>query len=348
MEENIKRKSYKHYVPSEFNEEQSIEIMIDNENNADGKKVQKNPDQIIYKLQKGELQGTRLSKSIPYPIIKEKINENDEKQVDTPKKYLDPEASKNLDTEEGRPKKYYMMDSAMPNKFKGLIKILNQSSYAPEGWDKLSKRQKILGIFCCCVKKIELELDKEQELFKFFRLCNSIFNDKDEFHKSILFTYYNQLTKNSVFDNTRNSWKNLGFSSENYQKNELSFPNGLVSVLFLTFLYENKLEIYMKFKNMCQKIKTPLVKISVLLFSEALIMLRTKELNSILKNKKSPINTFFKFIAVAINMWLGEIRNKFKDLSEDSAEKEEREEKKLKIENSLVEVLKKAKNSTGK
>lgn len=325
--------NYKQFVRSKVGENQGERSFMLNrtENNSKANKILGSYDKIRFTVNHKRPKNL----SVPNSPLDDKTSESKENEYLT-----SDDDSTNRKPVGEKFNRNHMMESAILNTFAGLIRTLKQSNYVAEGWDQISKRNKIFRIFCCFKKRNELELDKEQELFKFFRLANTVFSDKNEFHKSILFTYYNLLTQKTTFKYSKNTWKTLGFSSEDYQQNELSFPNCLISIFFLIFLFEKKLGIYANFKVASQNINSSPIKISLLLFNEAIMMLRTQSLNSIIENHKSPIKAFFKFIVGVIKMWLAYIESeKFDRLREDSTDQEERL---LKIERSLAKILKRA------
>lgn len=187
--------------------------------------------------------------------------------------------------------------------YKVLVSQIKLENFVSEGWDPITKTQKFIKLLCCRKKEIELELNKEQELFKFFRFSNSIFSDSQELHKNIFFSYFCRITHKNSFEDTPETWKILGFSSANYRKNELSYPNSLVSLLYLIFLLEHNPSIFGIFKLNCENFKFPFIFVLLLIINEGLTLLRRKKLNAILLDKEFLLDTFFEFIGGTLIIW---------------------------------------------
>lgn len=173
--------------------------------------------------------------------------------------------------------------------------------------ERLWRKKNCWNPICGCLKKTEeLPQTTEQNLLKLLALGSIPFDNNEQFHKDLLMSLYSRFYGRNEFLNNSKVWKELGFSSEDVKKNEITKPGILLAIIHLLFMYETCPGIMYQFTNTSFSNKPfLLIQTAIRLIGISIDLLKRQLLNHIVtRDNGDGIQTFMQFHTGLIVLWV--------------------------------------------
>lgn len=155
----------------------------------------------------------------------------------------------------------------------------------------------------CLIKSQSITPDQCQDLLKLQRLCYQTYDNSDEFHRYLLYSYYSRFTSRGDLNFDENSAKLIGLSCKDERKNELSKPFVLGSILHLIFLFENKPELIRTYSSAKRREGCTFINLCITLLTQSFNLLKRKKINQIFEGEQNAVQAFFEFHSGFIVIW---------------------------------------------
>ena len=157
---------------------------------------------------------------------------------------------------------------------------------------------------CKCIYKSDSITPQQcQDLLKLQKLCYQIYDNSDQFHRYLLYSYYSRFCSNGELNFDDSTAKLIGLSSKDEKKNELSKSFSLASILHLIFLIENKPALMRTFSSAKRKEACTFINLCTTLFTESFNLLKRKKISQIFIVEQNAVQAFFEFHSGFVEIW---------------------------------------------
>jgi hypothetical protein len=250
-------------------------------------------------FKKGSIKNSSPSgskKNEPVVYIVQKKNNPDDSSI-----------SQNLESDSNRPKinqqsqSNNLMFSVKYLTFTQLFLYLQKFNQIDEQlWDS----QNLCQSLCRCFSKDNIVTPSElQDLLKLQKLCHQTYDNSDEFHRYLLFSYYCKVTSKNELNFDLESAKLIGLSSIDHKSNELSQTFTLASILHLVFLFERNIQVLQVFQSARRHKAFTFLNLSKILMNQSLNLLKRKRINQIFDHQTNAVQAFFEYHSGFISIW---------------------------------------------